>query len=300
MQLDQLRALRAAVDGGTLEAAARALDVTPSAVSQRLRALEVAVGRVLLVRSRPVRATTAGEVVLRLARQVDLLVADATAELAGSGPGLPVVPVAVNADSLATWFLPAIAPLAGELTFDLHRADQSVTAELLRAGAVTAAVTSDAATIPGCRTTRLGVMRYRAVASPAFAARWFSGGVGAGFAHAPVVVFDRTDDLQDAGLRSHGVDPASVPRHHVPSSADYVAAVRLGMGWGTVPDLQRPATGVVDVDPDRVVDLELFWQQWRLRSPSLDRVREAVLAAAAAALEPGGPESSGRGTVPRR
>jgi LysR family transcriptional regulator (chromosome initiation inhibitor) len=299
MQLDQLRALRAAVDGGTIEAAARALDVTPSAVSQRLRALEVAVGRVLLVRSRPVRVTPAGEVVLRLARQVDLLVADTAAELAGPGPGTPVVPVAVNADSLATWFLPAIAPLAAETTFDLHRADQSLTTELLRAGVVVAAVTSEATPVPGCRTTRLGASRYRASASPAFAARWFSHGA-AGFAGAPVVVFDRTDDLQDAQLRSHGVDPASVPRHHVPSSADYVAAVRLGMGWGMLDDLQRPATGVVDVDPGRHADLELFWQQWRLRSPSLDRVREAVLAAAAAALEPGGPESSGRGTVPRR
>ena len=81
LDLAQLRALRAAVDTGTLEGAARALHVTPSAVSQRLKALEQATGRVLLVRSRPVQVTEPGRAVLRLARQLDLLAADAAREL---------------------------------------------------------------------------------------------------------------------------------------------------------------------------------------------------------------------------
>src|ERR687885_1683903 len=106
MELDlaQLRALDATVRGGTLEAAARALHVTPSAVSQRLRALEVATGRILLVRTKPVQVTDSGQAVLRLARQVDLLAADVVRELGGDGAdgALPVLPVAVNADSLAT------------------------------------------------------------------------------------------------------------------------------------------------------------------------------------------------------
>lgn len=282
MQLDQLRALSTTVAEGSLEGAARVLHVTPSAVSQRLRALESAVGRVLLVRGRPARVTEAGEAVLRLARQVETLVADTAAELGADRA--PVLPLAVNADSLATWFLPALAPLAGEVAFDLHRADQAVTSGLLRDGTVVAAVTADAEPVAGCRTVRLGAMRYRPVASAAFAARWFpEGPKRVALERAPLVVFDRTDDLQDAHLRDRGVDPALPPRHHVPASADFAVAVGLGLGWGMLPDLQRDGALVELGEP---VDVGLHWQQWRLRSASLDRVADAVVAAARRALLP--------------
>jgi LysR family transcriptional regulator (chromosome initiation inhibitor) len=291
LDLGQLRALAAAVSTGTLDGAARALHVTPSAVSQRLKALEAATGRVLLVRSKPVRVTPSGAAVLRLARQVELLAADTAGELSADGSDArPVtVPIAVNADSLATWVLPALAPLAAELRFDLYRADQERTSDLLRDGTVMAAVTAEAAAVPGCRVVRLGAMRYRPMASPAFARRWFPDGVTAeALAAAPVVVFDREDDLQHAYLRRRGVTHPQV--HHVPSSADYVRAVRLGMGWGTVPDLQlaQPTDvegpDLVELDPAGATDVVLHWQQWRLHSPALDRAAEAVRAAARTAL----------------
>jgi LysR family transcriptional regulator (chromosome initiation inhibitor) len=291
MQLDQLRALSTTVAEGSLEAAARVLHVTPSAVSQRLRALESTVGRVLLVRGRPARVTEAGEAVLRLARQVETLVADTAAELGADRA--PVLPLAVNADSLATWFLPALAPLAGEVAFDLHRADQAVTSGLLRDGTVVAAVTADAEPVAGCRTVRLGAMRYRPAASAAFAARWFPEGPDrTALERAPLVVFDRTDDLQDAFLRHRGVDPALPPRHHVPASADFAVAVGLGLGWGMLPDLQRDGVPVEPVELVELVelggpvDVGLHWQQWRLRSASLDRVADAVVVAARRALLP--------------
>jgi LysR family transcriptional regulator (chromosome initiation inhibitor) len=288
LDLGQLRALQATVTAGTLDAAARTLHVTPSAISQRLKALETATGRVLLVRSKPVQVTPSGQALLRLARQIDLLSADATRELEPEEhPQRPVtLPIAVNADSLATWVLPALAPLAGQHCFDLHRADQAHTSALLRAGTVMAAVTADADPVPGCSSTRLGGMRYRPLATPAFAERWFAGGADAdALARAPVVVFDRSDDLQHAHLRSRGVDPALPPMHHVPSSADYLTAVRLGMGWGMVPDLQDTAGDLVELGLDGAVDVVLYWQQWRLRSPSLDRVAAAVLAAARLQLD---------------
>jgi LysR family transcriptional regulator, chromosome initiation inhibitor len=279
LDLAQLRALDATVRAGTLEAAARALHVTPSAVSQRLRALEVATGRVLLVRTKPVQVTDSGQAVLRLARQVDLLTADAVREL-GGGDERAVLPIAVNADSMATWVLPALAPLAGELAFDLHREDQERTSALLRAGTVMAAVTTDAAPVPGCSVTRLGGMRYRPMAAPAFAATWFPDGPTPEALHrAPVVVFDRHDDLQHRYLRDRapGADP---PAHHVPASADYLAAVVLGLGWGMLPDQQVRGAELVVLDPGGALDVVLHWQQWKLRSSGLDRVREAVLAAA--------------------
>jgi LysR family transcriptional regulator (chromosome initiation inhibitor) len=287
VDLAQLRALHAAVAEGSLEGAARALHVTPSAVSQRLKALETTAGAVLLVRSRPVRVTPAGEAVLRLARQVELLLDEAAGELSGGSDGRPpVLPLAVNADSLATWVLPALAPLACELAFDLHREDQDHTAELLRAGVVAAAVTTRAEPVPGCRSVRLGRMRYRPMASPAFAGRWFAGGVTPkALGRAPVVVFDRKDDLQHRYLRQRGA-AADPPAHYVPASADYLAAVLGGFGWGMLPDLQAAGADLVDLDPRRAHDVVLFWQQWRIGSPGLDRVAAAIRAAAAKQLQP--------------
>ncbi|MGY1857922.1 LysR family transcriptional regulator ArgP [Modestobacter sp. SYSU DS0290] len=285
LDLGQLRALEATVAAGTLDGAARALHVTPSAVSQRLKALEVATGRVLLVRSRPVRVTDSGAAVLRLARQVGLLTADAVRDLGGdAGPvGLPI---AVNADSLATWVLPALAPLAADIAFDLHREDEEHTSALLRDGTVTAAITTDAEPVPGCTVTGLGAMRYRPMATAAFAARWLPDGAGAAaLARAPVVVFDRKDDLQHRYLRARGVDPATPPVHYVPASADYVTAVRLGLGWGMVPRQQEPPGELVSLDDAGAVDVVLHWQQWKLRSPSLDRVADAVQTAARRALD---------------
>jgi LysR family transcriptional regulator (chromosome initiation inhibitor) len=286
LDLAQLRALAATVSAGSLDGAARALGVTPSAISQRLKALEKATGRVLLVRTKPVQATPSGQALLRLARQVEVLAADAVRELGGTDVGEPVVlPIAVNADSMATWVLPALAPLAGDYCFDLHREDQERTSALLRQGTVMAAVTADAAPVPGCSVTRLGGMRYRPMATAAFVQRWLpEGPTVAALGRAPVVVFDRADDLQHRYLRRRRVT-GRPPQHHVPASWDYVEAVRLGLGWGMVPDAQRPEGELVELDAHGAVDVVLYWQQWRLRSPALDRVAEAVLAAARTALD---------------
>ena len=288
LDLGQLRALQAAVDTGTLDAAARALHVTPSAVSQRLKALEQATGHVLLVRSRPVRVTDPGRAVLRLAREVALLTSDAVRELAPSGERV-VLPVAVNADSLATWLLPALAGLDDDLLLDLRRADQDATAELLRDGSVLAAVTAAARPVPGCTSTRLGVLRYRPAAVPRFAQRWFPDGpTAAALARAPVVHYDREDDLQRGWLRRRTRGRADPPAHHVPSTEGFVLAVLAGLGWGMLSELQLedPALrdAVVLLDAEAVVDVELHWQRWKVRSSSLERLTEVVLAGARTAL----------------
>jgi LysR family transcriptional regulator (chromosome initiation inhibitor) len=299
VEVDQLRALAAAVEHGSLDAAAAVLHVTPSAVSQRLRALEASTGQVLLVRSRPVRPTAAGEVLVRTARQLDLLLADAAREVgAQAGPtARPVLPVAVNADSLATWALPALASVADHLLVDVRREDETRTGALLRDGTVVAAVTTEARPVAGCRSRPLGAMRYQPVAAPAVVRRFFAEGATAdAFAAAPVLVFDRTDDLQHAYLRRHA-DGLRPPAHHVPSSADFLAAVLLGMGWAMLPDLQAAphvASGaLVELDPAGVVDVQLHWQRWTLRTPALDALTAAVTAAAARHLHPAQPRRRG-------
>jgi LysR family transcriptional regulator (chromosome initiation inhibitor) len=276
----------AVVDEGTLDAAARKLHITPSAVSQRIKALEREIGRVLLVRSKPARATEAGAVVIRLARQLALLEHDARTALGGEGADAPqrvTVPLAVNADSLATWFLAPLARLAHEhpVTFELHRDDQEYTTGQLEEGLVMGAVTSQAEAVAGCSVVPIGTMAYRAVAQPEFAETWFSGGATPqALAVAPVVDFNRKDELQTDWLRARGVDPADPPRHHVPSSADFATAVRLGMGWGMLPPFQCDD----DLAAGRLVDLSgppievrLYWQQWNLRSGLLDAVGAAIV-----------------------
>lgn len=286
LDLSRLRALAAAVRHGSFDAAARALHITPSALSQRIKALETAAGRVLLVRSRPVVATEAGAGLLRLARQIELLAEDAVRALGGdeteaAGP-VPLA-LAVNADSLATWVLPALAGVPGAV-FELHREDQEHTTAFLRDGTVIAAVTAESEAVLGCSVAPLGVMRYRAMAAPVFAERWFPSGGLEGLTEAPVVVFDEKDRLQERFLAAHAPG-ATPPRHRVPGSTDFEAAVRLGLGWGMLPELQAPVgdPGLVALGGEPV-DIPLYWQQWSLRTPSLDAVAAAIAEAARASL----------------
>ncbi|MFE9452872.1 LysR family transcriptional regulator ArgP [Streptomyces sp. NPDC006739] len=293
LPLEQVRTLLAVVDEGTFDAAAAALHVTPSAVSQRVKALEQRTGRVLLRRTKPVRPTESGEVLVRFARQLARLERDARGELGMSGAGEPTrVSVAVNADSLATWFLGSLrrVPRRPRLSFELRREDESQTAALLREGLVMAAVTSSPDAVPGCSVRPLGRMRYLPVAEPEFAREYVTGPLPRVLGEAPVVVFDRRDDFQDGFVRrlGDGTGAAGALRHYVPTSEGFVEAVCAGLGWGMVPEAQAAgplaAGRLVHLAPGQWVDVPLYWQQWKLDSPALAAVAEAVTAAAAQAL----------------
>ncbi|MFJ8074109.1 LysR family transcriptional regulator ArgP [Streptomyces sp. NPDC096176] len=293
LPLDQVRTLLAVVDEGTFDAAAAALHVTPSAVSQRVKALEQRIGRVLLMRTKPVRPTESGQVVVRFARQLARLERDTRADLGiADGRGPARLPIAVNADSLATWFLPALTrvPQDPPVCFELHREDEAHTTALLREGQVMAAVTSSPDPVAGCTVRPLGLFRYLPVAAPGFAARHLAGTLERDLGEAPVIVFDRRDELQDAFVRSCAGDGsgASRVRHHVPTSEGFCDAVTTGLGWGMVPEPQAVPllrSGVlIEFAPGRLMDVPLFWQQWKLDSPALAAVADAVASAAAEAL----------------
>lgn len=304
-QLDHLHTLVALVEEGTFEAAAQRLRLSASAVSQRVKAMEQAAGQVLIQRVNPVVPTAAGDIVLRHARQVQLLGSDVATEL-GAGlqtGGRTSLAVAVNADSLGTWFLDALAavPVDSGAVFDIYREDQEHTTSLLRSGAVMAAVTSTAEAVQGCSSARLGSMRYRAVASPRFVEAWLGGVAGtagqglagpnlAGLDTAPMVNFDRRDDLQHRFLRGIGGRATDVPRHHIPTSADFARAVVLGLGWGLLPEQQcltELGDGrLVELAPGHPIDVVLYWQRWNIASRLLDQVTDVVGRVAAASLHP--------------
>lgn len=282
IQLENLRTLVAVIDQGTFDAAARALSITPSAVSQRIKSLETGTGRVLLRRTKPAATTESGDVVLRLARQVLLLRSDALDSLSASEGTGTRVPLVVNADSLATWMLPALADHAAAhgTLFEVHREDEAHSLDLLLAGAAMAAVTSVAAPAQGCSSTRLGSMRYRPMARPEFVQEWFQDGVNAAaLARAPVVNFDRKDRLQDRYLKSRTRQRITPPRHYVPSSVEFAEAIRLGLGWGMVPTMRGAGSqhrGLAALEPDAAIDVPLYWQSWNLESPTLASLSHTV------------------------
>lgn len=289
----QLAALEAVIDAGTFESAARRLQITASAVSQRIRALESECGQVLVRRTTPCTATEAGQIILRLAHQTALTYAEASAAL-GQAEGAIALPVAVNADSLATWFPEVFAEVAmwDDVALQVAVEDQAHSADLLRRGEVLAAVTSDAAPVQGCSVHPLGSLRYAPAASPAFADRWWEGTERqrrSAWVSMPVVIFNDKDDLQDAHLERHlggrGERPPVV--HRVPTSADFHEAVRRGLGWGMIPEPQL----VPDLADGQLVRLgrewrsvSLYWQRWRLESPALRRLDDVVRRSALSAL----------------
>ena len=293
-----LSALAAVVREGSFERAARALNVTPSAVSQRIRLLEERVGCALVVRAQPCRATETGQRLCRHVDQVRLMEHELQTALPTLEPAdgeLPArrvtLPVAVNADSLATWFAPAAARYAADAPVLLEVAvdDQDHTAERLKSGAVLAAVTAMAEPAPGCNSRPLGAMRYVATASPAFVARYFADGVNARtLAEAPSLVFDRKDQLQARWVRRQCRRAVELPRHALPSTQAFVEANGAGMGWGMQPlPLVRPllASGaLVELVPGATLDVRLYWQHARAASSLLEGLTRGVLGAAREAL----------------
>src|SRR3954452_12517277 len=282
-----VEALVAIVDHGTFDAAARALHVTPSAVSQRVRALEREVGQVVVRRGTPCVATEAGAALVRLGRQSRLLDDEARAALEEHVRRVEGT-VAVHADSLATWFRDVLAEVAGstDLTLKLVVEDQAYSAELLRSGEALAAVTSDPHPVQGCRSEHLGFLLYRPAATPELSERWRRGR-GHDWQRMPVIVFNAKDDLQHELLRERGVIAPDVV-HLVPTSADFHEAIRLGLGWGMLPEPQL----LPDLDAGRLVtlggrthqDVHLHWQRWRIDSAALRSLTDDVRRAASAGL----------------
>ncbi|PHV10928.1 LysR family transcriptional regulator ArgP [Chitinimonas sp. BJB300] len=287
-------ALLAVLETGSFEQAATLLHLTPSAVSQRVKALEEELGTPLMVRTRPCRATKAGQRLAQYLRRSRLLEEEFVAELA-EVEGQPVsIPIAVNNDSLATWLLPALSDflIEKQLLLDITVDDQDHTYAWLEAGQVLAGVSAAATAMRGCRVEPLGVMRYRLLAAPAFVARWFAMGINREAARdAPVLVFNRKDVIQSDFLqRELGLPPASYPCHYIPASESFYQAVRLGLGYGMVPELQYgddvTRGELIDLAPNKPTDVALYWHHWRVQSPKMERLNAEVLKTARAVLRP--------------
>lgn len=295
MQLDsrQLTAFAAVLREGSFEGAARALFVTPSAISQRIKQLEDRLGRVLIQRGTPCVATNAGEALQRHAQQIQLLEAQALKTLGVGDDASATLPmaIAVNADSVATWLMPALARAqdATGTRFDLVVEDQDHSQELLRSGRVMAAITTDSKAAQGCNVEPLGAMRYLAVAEPIFFDRYFGTGVNERtLSVAPCNVFNRKDGLQAAFLKSLIGKRLNPPQHFIPSTHGFVEAAINGLGWGMNPEAlvreQIASDRLRELKRGRHLDVPLFWQYWRLDHSSLTALTKEIKQVATAQL----------------
>jgi len=281
----QLAALAAIHRRGSFEGAAAVLGVTPSAISQRLKALEDRVGCLLIRRGSPCTATAPGLRLIRHHDEVAALEATVAQDLRIGGAGPVTLRLAVNADSLATWVIPALAAVDG-LLFDLVIDDQAHSQDWLRRGEVAAAVTSHPGPLQGCETVPLGRLRYHATASPVFVARWMPKGADrAAMSHAPGLTFSDKDTLQGDWLRQTFGRQIVFPTHRIASSHGFIDAALAGLGWGMNPAplvADHMAAGrLVELVPGTALDVPLYWQFTRQSAPVLAPVTRAMKTEAA-------------------
>lgn len=295
-----LECLAAIVEEGGFERAAQRLSITQSAVSQRLRALEAQVGTVLIVRSRPLKPTGAGHLLLKHTKQLRLLRADLERDLrelapssAGGAREEERISIAVNADSIATWALPALNELARQgLPLEMITDDQDFTHEWLRQGQVLGCVTTLKQALRGCKVLPLGAMRYVAVAEAAYAREHCPKGLTPhNFRDLPFIAFNRKDDMQSEFVsRAFGLKRVSLHQLFVPSSEGQVRAVLAGWGVSVVPELLARGLlqqgQLVNIAPDAALPIALYWHCWNLESEVLDQLTTALRVAAERDLLP--------------
>ena len=280
-----IEAIATVVTEGGFDKAARALHLTQSAVSQRVKLLEEQAGQVLLVRSTPPTVTPAGRRMLRHYLQVKKLEDDLRDDFVSADKrGFATLAIGVNADSLATWFPEAVADFIRDekVTLDIRTDDQEQTHRMLKDGEVAGCISSREQPMMGCRRTYLGRMDYRMFAAPAFVEQWFSGGFNLETAPAaPALIFNRKDDLHNKLFnRFLGQKPVPLPAHYVPSSEKFADFIAAGFAYGMLPDQQsRPLeeTGrIVNLAPDDKVAVKLYWHCWNLESRLLKTLSKTL------------------------
>jgi len=295
---DALECLAAIVEEGGFERAAQRLSITQSAVSQRLRALEAQVGTVLIVRSRPLRPTSAGQLLLKHTKQMRLLRADLERDLKELAPSSiggareeERISIAVNADSIATWALPALNELARQgLPMEIITDDQDFTQEWLREGQVLGCVTTLKQALRGCKVVPLGAMDYVVVASADYARQHCPKGLTQhNFRSMPFIAFNRKDDGQAEFVsKAFGLKRVTLNQLFVPSSEGQVRAALSGWGVSVLPELLVRGLleqgALVNLAPSHVLPIQLYWHCWNLQSEVLDALSAALTQAALSSL----------------
>jgi LysR family transcriptional regulator (chromosome initiation inhibitor) len=271
---------------GGFDKAAKALYITQSAVSQRVKLLEELTGQVLIARSSPPKATPSGMKFLRHYLQVKRLEDDLLGEMENQGKkGFTSIALGINADSLAFWLLESIHSFLIEerVLLDIRVCDQEQTHRMLKEGEVLGCISSQKQPMQGCSTEYIGSMNYQMVATPEFAARWFPNGLTLeNILQAPAIIFDRQDELHHKLLfKAFGVAPESLPAHYVPSVEKFSDFITLGLAYGMLPEQQRTpllnSGQIVELSPDCHIQVKLYWHCWNLKSKLIKKLTQHII-----------------------
>lgn len=286
----QTDAFLAVAQVGSFDLAAQTLHITASAVTLRVQNLEKHLGHLLLVRDRPCRLTHAGETLLHFLQHQQRLEESFIQNLGGQNhhDGFVKLNIASNADSLATWLLPALQHTLIEHKISIHFLvdDQSQTHHLLEAGQVNACLTTQADAMKGCVAEFLGKMKYHLVATPFFMKKWFNSGFHReNLRSAPAVIFNEKDRLHtDYIQQNFGLNANQYPHHSIPSYSAFYDAIFTGLGFGWVPEFQAKSAldngELVQVFQGASLELNLYWHHWKQQSPQLHLLTERLKAKA--------------------
>ena len=283
-----IEALAKVIQEGGFERAARVLFLTQSAVSQRVRLLEESAGQILISRTSPPQPTVAGKALLKHYQQVKLLEEGLSAEITTTAPSLTTLKIGINADSLAHWFMAAIAPMLQQmnLLIDLRVDDQEQTHHYLRAGDVVGCVSTEAKAIQGCVVEKLGTITYRLLATADFIHQWFPAGLSAiGAEHAPAVIFNHNDRLHHHFFEHHlGTTLNQIPAHFIPAPDQFLQTITTGYSYGIVPDWQGAklieAGQLQELLPGATLQVDLYWHCWNLAARPLQDFSAQLIAGA--------------------
>ncbi len=289
-----IEAMAMVVREGGFDKAADTLHITQSAVSQRVKLLEENTGQILISRTTPPTTTLAGRKLLKHYLKVKRLEDDLTGELeTPPDKNFTSIPIGLNADSLATWFLDAIQKflIQERVVMDIRVDDQDQTHQLLKDGEVMGCISTQARQIQGCRVEFLGQMTYHMYAAPEFAKQWFPNGLTIENAtHAPAIIYNRKDDLHNKFLKQTiGLMPDSMPISYVPSSEKFSDFIAMGVGYGMMPRQQGlvliKAGRLIDLVPETNMPVKLYWHCWNLKSKLLEKFTQQLISATKRLLE---------------
>lgn len=282
----QCEAFLAVVETGSFDQAGKKLCITPSAVTLRLQALEKELGQLLIIRGKPCNLTTSGQQVFEYLQKNRRLEQNLLHNLMGkSQSDFFKIIIASNADSLATWLLPTIKDvlIKEKILLEIMVDDQSHTYSLLEKGIVNACISIESKPMKGCTAEYLGVMRYKMIATKSFKKKWFPEGITReALRLAPAVIFNQKDLLHfDLLVKEFGLPKGSYPFHLIPSSESFVTAIKLGIGYGMVPEFQlnihHNQNELIDLFPEVERKVFLYWHHWSHQPNALKNLTNHII-----------------------
>ena len=268
-----IHALDTVLTEQSFESAALALNITQSAISQRIKQLEQLVAKPVLIRSQPLQATATGQKLLAHFRKVRQLEYDLAGDIMpDSAPSSIPISIAVNADTLASWFIEALTPLlkTQPIELNIQVTNEVDTQKLLKKGEVLAAISSQKQSFSGVKVEYIGTLDYILCANQDYINKYFKGGLTIeNLNKAPCIDYDQRDKMHSDYLKKHfAIEQAIYPCHRIRSSEVVVTMALAGLAYALIPTTQADehlASGaLINLAPDKHLKMPLYWHSWAL------------------------------------